>query len=93
MNTYTKQQWENDREFKAGAGQQIEEEIYWDMLEALPPIYSRRNTFQVGEAHSHDRNGRPLYGTFTHHGDLFFFLGYLHCDMEEINKAIDNLPI
>lgn len=93
MNTYTKQQWANDRDFKAAVGQPIEAEIYWDMLEGVPPVYSSRNTFQVGEPHSHDSNGRPLYGTFTHQGDLFFFLGYLHCDVVEINKAIKDLPI
>ena len=92
MNTYTKQQWANDRDFKAAVGQPIESDIYWDMLESVPPVYSRRCTFQVGEPHSHDSNGRPLYGTFTSQGDTCYFVGYLHCNEDEINEDIKSLP-
>ena len=86
MNTYTMQDWHNDRDFKAQPGQKVEASIYWDMLCGVPPIYSRRDTFQVGEAHSHDKEGKPLYGTFVRQGDSYY-LGYLHCSTEAIESA------
>lgn len=87
MNTYTVQDWHNDRSFKASVGQPVEAQIYWDMLCGVPPVYSNRDTFQVGEAHSHDGQGRPLYGTFTRQGDDYYFLGYLRCDSDIIEQA------
>ena len=87
MNTYTIQDWHNDRDFKASVGQKVEAEIYWNMLCGMPPVYSNRDTFQVGEAHSHDSKGHPLYGTFTRQGDDYYFLGYLRCNTEAIAEA------
>lgn len=68
-----------------------EASIYWDMLCGVPPIYSNRDTFQVGEAHSHDHEGRPLYGTFTRRGEDYYFIGYLRCSTDEIEKAKQTL--
>lgn len=73
MNTYTVQDWHQDRDFKSQPGQKVEASIYWDMLCGVPPIYSNRDTFQVGEAHSHDHEGKPLYGTFVRQGDDYYF--------------------
>lgn len=87
MKTYTMQDWQNDHDFKAVVGQPVEAQIYWDMLCNMPPVYRNRDTFQVGEAHSHDREGYPLYGTFCRRGDEYYFLGYLRCDTKVIEKA------
>ena len=37
MDIYTKEQWHRDRNFKAVAGQEVEEEVYMSMLECVPP--------------------------------------------------------
>lgn len=87
MNTYTVHDWHNDRSFKASVGQPVEAQIYWDMLCGVPPVYSNRDTFQVGEAYSHDHEGKPLYGTFTRIGEDYYFLGYLRCDSGIIEQA------
>lgn len=88
MKTYTMEDWRRDGVFKASPGQQVEEGIYFQMLCDVPPIYHGgfHRTFQVGEAHSHDSELNPLYGTFTRRGDEFYFLGYLRCDNVEIEN-------
>ena len=49
MNTYTMQDWHNDRDFKAQPGQKVEASIYWDMLCGVPPIYSLYDELNMRE--------------------------------------------
>ncbi len=61
---------------------EVSEEVYNDMLDALPPIYLRRSPycgFQMGEPHSTaaDENGnwRNQYLTFVHIGTKHYYAG------------------
>ena len=91
---YTKEQWVHDRTFKAEPGQQISAGVYEEMLNVMPPLglppetalqalreYNRpiHNGFLMGEPHSCDRSGRPLYLAFGMNdygkGPKYYFIG------------------
>lgn len=76
---YTAEQWKKDRIFNAKPGQEIDEEIYFEMLNALPPESLPRKKavealevynipihkgFLMGEPHSCDKEGNQLYAAF-----------------------------
>ena len=48
------------------------EKMYWEMLEVLPPRDMTRRAFLVGEAHSDNAEGKPIYACFKKLGDDFF---------------------
>lgn len=61
---------------------EVSEEIYNDMLDALPPIYLRRSPycgFQMGEPqdHAQDENGnwRARYLTFVQASRRYYYAG------------------
>ena len=73
MDVYTMAQWQADREFKATPGQEITEDVYNNMLNALPPkdipTEKARQAlrdynipvhagFLMGEPHSSDKHGQ-----------------------------------
>lgn len=65
MEQYTMEQWQKDGSLKPAIGQAISEEVYWELLGAMPPACNERGIFQCGEPYSHDWNtGRALYMTF-----------------------------
>ena len=83
MSIYTHSDWVRDKNFSAQPGQEIDEEIYWEMYDVMP-IYSmprRRDTagydggFMVSEPHSTDEKGEFKYSTFAQKNGRFFFLG------------------
>ena len=49
MNTYTMQNWRDDRTFKAAIGQRVDEEVYQQFLNCVPPEYWKLGILQVGE--------------------------------------------
>lgn len=64
------------------AGTEISEEVYWDMLNALPPVYLRKSPycgFQLGEPHDHkqDANGkwRAQFLTFVKIDGRYYYAG------------------
>ena len=76
---YTAEQWGADNTFKATAGQEITEEIYNRMLNALPPLSLPRDKarqalqdykiavhsgFLMGEMYDTTAEGEPLYMAF-----------------------------
>ncbi len=76
MKKYTREDWSIDGNFSAEIGQEIEEEIYWQMYDCLPPFSLTGGTplnrklgivagFRVGEPYIHDEycNGKE-YGAF-----------------------------
>lgn len=78
MGIYTAEQWNKDGSFAALPGQEIEESIYNDLFNVLPPLdlpiaaaqdaQERYNIpvhagFMMGEPHSHDKEG-ALYLAF-----------------------------
>jgi len=46
-------------------------QMFWDMLEVLPPRLQASSAFLVGEAHHHDSEGRAVYACFCQTGDQY----------------------
>ena len=47
------------------------EEMYWDMLEVLPPRKMIGGNFLVGEALRHNSKGEAVYSCFAKFGDTY----------------------
>lgn len=77
MEIYTMKDWENDRSLNVKIGQQIDNEVFDDLLGCVPPKYYAMGFFQVGEPYSHDWNtGKALYQTFERSdGGLYKYIG------------------
>ena len=39
--------------------------MYWEMLEVLPPEIMSQTAFLVGEASNHNKDGKAVYSCFT----------------------------
>ena len=83
---YTHFNWRNDRTFKAAPGQEIEEHIYNQMLNCMPPNRLPRNEqtagfiagFLMGEPYDSDPiTGRARYAAFGRRDGKFYFIGYM----------------
>lgn len=79
--TYTSADWMNDRSFNAKPGQAITEDIYNEMLNALPPLPLPHDLkragfkgFCMGEPHSHTAAG-PQYMAFVRRGLRYYYYG------------------
>lgn len=48
------------------------EQMYWEMLEVLPPVKMERQKFLTGEAHHHNAQGEAVYACFKKLGTRFF---------------------
>ena len=88
-NIYTEADWIRDGTFKAVPGQEVEEGIYWESYECLPPLplpKAKRaegfKGFMVSEPYAH-RNGRAVYAAFGRKEGRFFFLGHLPADVDK----------
>lgn len=93
---YTYKQWAQDGDFKAQPGQEIEPEVYEEMLNVVPPksiprkeadrIAQRHNIpvnagFLMGEPHSSDAGG-TLYHAFIYYNGRCFYGGLAHARQE-----------
>jgi soluble cytochrome b562 len=73
---YTMQDWRNDKSLKVQIGQYIDEEVFEQLLDSIPPITYSRGIFQPGEAYDHNmETGEPLYQTFVKNNDLYQYVG------------------
>ena len=86
---YTMEQWAADRAFKAEPGQEVSEEVYNELFNAMPPLHLPRQAaadsgrgivagFLMGESHSTNASGKELYLAFgsTHYGKRkYYYLG------------------
>jgi hypothetical protein len=48
------------------------EEMYWEMLEVVPPVRMDNRKFLVGEAHHDNEQGEAVYACFKKLGTRFF---------------------
>ena len=48
------------------------EEMYWEMLEVVPPVKMTGRHFLVGEAHHSNEQGEEVYACFKKSGTRFF---------------------
>ena len=65
MNTYTMQNWRDDRTFKAAIGQRVDEEVYQQFLNCVPPEYWKLGILQVGEPYGLVVINGKYFNTFT----------------------------
>lgn len=80
MAKYTEEQWVKDGVFKAVAGQEIDESIYNEMFNVLPPLRLKNSCdcvagFRVSEPYNHDQNGNALYMAFGKRNGKYYYLG------------------
>lgn len=83
---YTREDWDRDIYINAVAGQEIEESIYWEMFNVMPPLDLPVNErtkyysagFLVGEASSIDPvTYRTLYNAYGKRNGHYYFIGLL----------------
>lgn len=101
MGIYTREQWEKDRSFSAAVGQEVEEEIYWEMYNVMPPLRLPKESgfvagFRVGEPYTHDRSEKTgewvaYYAAFGMKGGKYYFLGHLNKYGELCSKGKEGL--
>lgn len=73
QDVYTMDNWAEDRTLKVQEGQIIAPEVFYQLLESVPPETYSSGIFQPGEAYSHDfKTGRALYMTFENVGDDYY---------------------
>lgn len=74
--TYTMEDWKRDGTLKVKEGQLIAPEVYWQLLNGVPPVSTGR-IFQPGEAYDMDTTTwEELYQTFKQEGhDLYRYVG------------------
>ena len=76
MKVYTMEQWGKDGMFKAQPGQFVENAVYAQMLECVPPLCHSHDYMQVGEAYGTcPKTGWNTYTTFVKEGDMWKFYG------------------
>ena len=46
--------------------------MYWEMLEVLPPEIMSQTAFLVGEVSSHNKDGKAVYSCFRQVNDNYF---------------------
>ena len=91
MEVYTMNKWNTDGEFKAKQFQEVDDKVYEEMFDVMPPyslnsadevsLEHQLNTelteaFCMGEDHTYDADGHPLYLSFgrTSSGK-YYYLG------------------
>lgn len=53
------------------------EDMYWDMLEALPPRAQAGNRFLVGEPKTHNAEGKAVHACFWKKADGRYFAKHM----------------
>ena len=79
MEIFTMQDWKSSfnsdiAPFVAEDIAEIEEDIFYNFLESVPPIYSN-GYFLNSEPYSHNKQGKPLYNAFASRNGHYYFLG------------------
>lgn len=64
LKTYTMEDWRKDRSFNAAIGQEVTQEVYDDLLNALPPTFRGCGYMQTGGAYSLIRVGDRYVDTY-----------------------------
>ena len=87
-NIYTSEQWGNDGTFSAEVGQEVSEEVYFQMFNAMPPLRLPKECgylsgFRMGEAYTNEQSektGELLahFEAFGKRGGKYYFLGRLN---------------
>ena len=76
MKAYTMQDWEKDKTFSARPGQPVTKEVFFEMLNCVPPAYYGGGIMQVGEPISTDKETyKSLFSTFEKSGGVWVYMG------------------
>lgn len=70
MEVYTNEQWMKDRVLAVKVGQHIADEVFQQLLNALPPRKWTKSVFQPGEAYGFDCEKKcQTYLTFAYNDE------------------------
>lgn len=61
-------------------GDLVDEELYYYVLEVLPPATMTSKVLQMGEPYSHDANGKPTFSTLIKRADGWHYEGHMTID-------------
>jgi hypothetical protein len=76
MKVYTSEQWSKDGTFSARPGQFVDDEVFYQLRDCVPPLHLSRDYMQVGEAHGYDFDkGKSTYATFAKEDGRWKFVG------------------
>lgn len=107
-NIYTSEQWQKDGTFSAEVGQEVSEEVYYQMFNCMPPLRLPRECgylsgFRMGEAYTNEQSektGELLahFAAFGKRGGKYYFLGRLNkygemCSSDKRNKPANRAII
>ena len=90
MNTpiYTMQDWERDGIINVQVGQAIEDKVFYELRDCVPPAYLGGGLFQVGEPAGHDAvTYLPLYDTYQRLEEGWRYPG--RCLLGKTERRID----
>ena len=89
---YTKKDWSRDTYFNASKGQEIEESIYFNMLDCLSPRILKNNYFLMGEAYDHNGdNFKVRYMLFYKNNNKYYYGGLVEADTKKIENILNTL--
>ena len=74
-NIYTYEDWSRDGSLKVKPGQYIDDEVFYQLRDSVPPTTFGKGIFQPGEAFSMSQEFQELYMTFIRKGDMWQYLG------------------
>lgn len=78
MEVYTYEQWGKDRMFKAKPGQIVDDRVFNQMLNCVPPLHYWHDYMQVGEPYGYDFDKHcTTYSTFIKEDGRWKFIGEL----------------
>jgi len=72
---YTRFQWMQDRSLSPREGQEVEEDIYYEMLDVLPPARMKGGAFLVGEPYDFNEKGEYTYECFDSKKGKYYYVG------------------
>lgn len=82
--------WQKDGVFSAEVGQAVEESVFYEMLNCVPPAYWQGGVMQVGEPYSTDMETlKSLFTTFVRNKDgQWSFAGHCLYGKTENRKSL-----
>lgn len=89
LKTYTMEDWRNDRSFSPAVGQEVTQEVYDDLFNALPPTFRGCGYMQTGEAYSMIRVGDRYVDTYITFNGLEYIGNMPNMQIYGISGALE----
>lgn len=74
-NIYTIEDWRRDGTLKVKPGQLIDDEVFYQLRDSVPPTTMKRTCFQPGEAYSMSTDFTELFQTFIQKEEGWLYVG------------------